>query len=233
MSAEPCFAFDPPARPSLPVSGSAKRFPVRRIYCVGRNYAAHAKEMGGGEREAPFFFTKPADALVQNGATIPYPTRTADLHHEIELVLALGRGGSDLAAPEAGELIWGHATGIDLTRRDLQAELKQNGRPWDTAKGFDRSAPVTAIQPAAVPLRRGRIWLTVNGELRQEGDLSDMIWGPAEIVAELSTLFRLEAGDLIFTGTPAGVGPLQPGDEVRGGVEGLDELTVRIGPKEV
>lgn len=224
------YSFPIPARPALGVLGSARRFPVRRIFCVGRNYAEHAREMGGDDRDPPFFFTKPADALIGNGATIPYPPRTQDLHHEIELVVAIGRGGADIPAAEAPDHIFGYGVGNDLTRRDLQSELRKNGRPWDVAKGFDHSAPVTALTPASRSghLQGGRIWLTVNGELRQQGDLSDMIWSVPEIVAELSALFTLCPGDLIFTGTPAGVGPLRPGDQVEGGVDGLETLRHQI-----
>jgi fumarylpyruvate hydrolase len=199
------------------VAGSALVFPVRRIFCVGRNYAEHAREMGASElRAPPFFFTKPADAVVASGAVVPYPRRTADLHHEIELVVALG----------AGSEIFGYAVGNDLTRRDVQAQAKKEGRPWDTAKGFDHSAPVSPITRAADigHPERGRIWLEVNGQRRQDGDIADMIWGVREILAELSTWFELMAGDLVFTGTPAGVGPLQPGDRVRGGVDGVGIL---------
>jgi fumarylpyruvate hydrolase len=205
------------SRPTVAVAGSALVFPVRRIFCVGRNYAEHAREMGASElRAPPFFFTKPADAVVASGAVVPYPRRTADLHHEIELVVALG----------AGSEIFGYAVGNDLTRRDVQAPAKKEGRPWDTAKGFDHSAPVSPITRAADigHPERGRIWLEVNGQRRQDGDIADMIWGVREILAELSTWFELMAGDLVFTGTPAGVGPLQPGDRVRGGVDGVGIL---------
>jgi fumarylpyruvate hydrolase len=205
------------SRPTVAVAGSALVFPVRRIFCVGRNYAEHAREMGASElRAPPFFFTKPADAVVASGAVVSYPRRTADLHHEIELVVALG----------AGSEIFGYAVGNDLTRRDVQAQAKKEGRPWDTAKGFDHSAPVSPITRAADigHPERGRIWLEVNGQRRQDGDIADMIWGVREILAELSTWFELMAGDLVFTGTPAGVGPLQPGDRVRGGVDGVGIL---------
>jgi len=227
------YLFPPAPQPSVEIKGRAERFPVRRIFCVGRNYAAHAREMGKDpEREAPFFFTKPADAVVPNHATIPYPSRTANLHHEIELVVALHKGGQNIAVADALEHVYGYAVGNDLTRRDLQFEARDKGRPWDTAKAFDRAAPITAIQPAADVGHpgRGRIWLQVNGELRQEGDIADLIWSVPEIVAELSTLFELAPGDLIYTGTPAGVTPLKPGDRVEGGVDGLDTLVTTIGP---
>jgi len=183
------------------------------------------------DREPPFFFTKPADAIVPGGGTIPYPLRTTNLHHEIELVVALGRGGTQISSASALEHVFGYAVGLDLTRRDLQAEARKQGKPWDTAKGFDRSAPISPIVPASRcgHPARGRITLSVNGALRQQGDLADMIWNVPEIIAELSTLFELAAGDLIFTGTPAGVGPLVRGDVAQGQIEGVGELTLRIG----
>jgi fumarylpyruvate hydrolase len=207
------------------------RFPVRRIFCVGRNYAEHAREMGmDPEREPPFFFTKPADAVVCGGGVLPYPSRTRNLHHEVELVLALGRGGHDIPLAAALDCIYGYAVGLDLTRRDLQAEAREQGRPWDAAKAFDRSAPVSALVPAAQigHPARGRIALAVNGKSRQQGNLSEMIWKVPEIVAELSTLFELAPGDLIFTGTPAGVGPLVPGDRVEAEIDGVGRLVVSI-----
>jgi fumarylpyruvate hydrolase len=223
------FVFDPPAPPSVAVEGAVGRFPVRRIFCVGRNYAAHAREMGGDGREPPFFFTKPADAVVENGATIPYPPDTADLHHEIELVCAIGRGGTDIAVEQAVDHVFGYAVGIDLTRRDRQAEAKQAGKPWDMAKGFDRSAPISAIRPGPHP-GEGRIWLSVDGQVRQDGDLRDMIWTVAETIAHLSRTVELRPGDLIFTGTPEGVGPVARGQVMTGGVDGLGEILVKIAP---
>lgn len=213
-------------RPAVAVEGSRLRFPVRRIFCVGRNYPEHAREMGFQDRAPPFFFTKPADAVMPNGSAVPYPPRTGNLHHEIELVVALGRGGSNVAADAALALVFGYAVGNDLTRRDVQAAAKDAGRPWDTAKGFDHAAPMTAIVPMAKcgHPAKGRIWLEVNGQPRQQGDLADMIWKVPEVIAELSTWFELAPGDLIFTGTPAGVGPLEPGDRVRGGVDGVGLL---------
>jgi fumarylpyruvate hydrolase len=224
------FAFQPPAQATVAIIGRSERFPVHRIYCVGRNYAAHAREMGKDpEREPPFFFAKPADAVVANGTRLPYPTRTADLHHEIELVVAIGKGGANIAAARTLEHVFGYAVGLDLTRRDLQAEAKDKGRPWDTAKGFDRSAPISAITPSSDgKLANGKIWLKVNDSLRQQGLLADMIWSVPEIIAELSTLFELAPGDLIFTGTPAGVAALQPGDRLEGGVDGLETLRVSL-----
>jgi fumarylpyruvate hydrolase len=209
------------------VKGSEARFPVRRIYCVGRNYAAHVREMGGDpEREPPFFFAKPADAIVQNGGSVPYPPRTANFHHEVELVIAIGRGGADIAAQAALEHVFGYALGNDLTRRDLQSQQRAKGLPWEISKGFDHAAPLTAVHPVSLVGHpaRARIWLDVNGKRRQDSSLDQMIWSVAEIIAELSTYFRLEPGDLIFTGTPDGIGPLVPGDSVRAGIEGLDEL---------
>jgi fumarylpyruvate hydrolase len=224
------FVFPPPATPSVAIVGRTERFPVHRIYCVGRNYAAHAREMGHDpQREAPFFFTKPADAVVANDSQLPFPSRTTDLHHEIELVVALGIGGENIGISQAASHIFGYAVGLDLTRRDLQAKAKEKGRPWDAAKGFDRSAPISAITPAdAVDLVDSKIWLKVNGELRQQGALADMIWSVPEIIAELSTLFELAPGDLIFTGTPAGVGPIRSNDRLEGGVDGLDTLRVTL-----
>ena len=219
------------AETELPVAGGGT-FPVRRVYCVGRNYADHVHEMGADpQSEPPVFFTKPADAVVANGAAVPYPPRTANFHHEIELVVAIGRGGRDITEPRALEHVFGYAAGNDLTRRDLQHAAKQRGQPWDAAKGFDCSAPIAAIRPAALgQVSRGRIWLSVNGELRQESDVSQMLWDVAHIIAELSTLYELKPGDLIFTGTPAGVGPVKPGDRLEGGIEGLELLRNTIVP---
>jgi fumarylpyruvate hydrolase len=220
------FAFPPPAMPTAAISGSAQRFPIHRVYCVGRNYAEHVREMGGDtDREPPVFFTKPADAVMSNEAAVPYPTRTSNLHHEIELVIAIGRGGHDIRRDRALEHVFGYAVGNDLTRRDLQAESKKKGLPWDTSKAFDCSAPLAAIRPAAQGhVSKGRIWLAVNEQVRQESDIADMIWTVPEVIAELSTLFELKPGDLIFTGTPSGVGALKPGDRIEGGVEGLEVL---------
>jgi fumarylpyruvate hydrolase len=214
--------------PDLAIAGSAERFPVRRIFCVGQNYADHVREMGADpNRDQPFFFTKPADAIVASGSVLPFPSCTENLHHEVELVIALGRGGQDIAAADAESLILGHAVGIDLTRRDLQAEAKKAGRPWDMAKGFDNSAPVGLLRIGAPPAT-GAISLTVNGEARQTGDLSQMIWNVAEIIAALSRYVELAGGDLIFTGTPAGVGPVRRGDTVRASIAGLEPLEIRF-----
>ncbi len=221
-------------RPSVEIEGRAERFPVHRIYCVGRNYAAHAREMGKDpDREPPFFFTKPPDAIVPNHSTIPYPSRTKNLHHEIELVVAIGKAGRDLEAARALDHVFGYAVGNDLTRRDLQLEARDKGRPWDTGKAFDRSAAITAIHPATEGhVGKGRIWLEVNGRIRQDADVADLIWSVPELITELSALFELQPGDLIYTGTPAGVGPVEPGDRMEGGVESLGTLVTTIARSE-
>ncbi len=227
------YAIEPAPRPAVPVVGGGW-FPVRRIYCVARNYAAHAREMGGDpEREAPFFFTKPADAIVPvaEGETgrFPYPLATHDVHHEVELVVALGRGGTNLTVEEAANCIWGYAVGLDMTRRDLQAEAKAKGRPWDIAKAFDAAAPISAVRPAAGHVAAaGEIRLDINGKPRQRGDLADMIWSVPEIIAYFSRFYRLQPGDLIFTGTPEGVGPVQVGDRLYGAVEGVGGLSLEV-----
>jgi fumarylpyruvate hydrolase len=221
----------PPLRPTcLPILGTTALFPVRRVFCVGRNYGLHVKEMGGDPKDQPpLFFTKPADAIVGPGGAVPYPSATQELHHEIELVAALKAGGSDLSPEAAAELIFGYAAGVDLTRRDLQAAAKLGGQPWDSGKSFDASAPVGAIRPAdQVGALTGAISLAVNGEQRQHGQLTDMIWSVAEVIAEASKLWRLEAGDLIFTGTPNGVGPLNRGDHVLGAVDGVGEVAFTV-----
>lgn len=218
--------------PSVAVAGSADRFPVRRIYCVGRNYAAHTREMGADpDREPPFFFMKPADALVADGGALPYPPATANLHHEVELVVAIGSAGAEIAAAAARDHIFGYGVGIDLTRRDLQQVAKDRAWPWDAGKGFDFGAPCGDIHPAADigHPERGAITLEVDGARRQAGDLSDMIWKVPEIIAALSRLFRLEAGDLIYSGTPSGVGPVMPGEKLTGAVEGVGSITVTVG----
>ncbi len=219
----------PPPPVSVPVAGGGA-FPVRRIFCVGRNYAAHAREMGHDpDREPPFFFTKPADALVTGEADTPYPPQTDDLHHEMEQVVAIGRGGAAIAEADALAHIWGYAAGLDLTRRDLQAEAKKLGRPWDMAKGFDHSAPIGSIVPAAgVDPSRGAIELRVNGQTRQSSDLDQLIWSVPEVLAYLSRLVRLEPGDLIFTGTPEGVAACRRGDVLEGSVAGVGTVRTRI-----
>jgi fumarylpyruvate hydrolase len=212
--------------PTIAISGSEQRFPVRRIYCVGRNYADHAREMGHDPRqELPFFFGKPADAVVDGGRVLPYPPRTAELHHEVELVVALHRRGVNVGITDAASMIFGHAVGIDLTRRDLQAEAKKSGRPWDMAKGFDNSAPIGALT-LGIPPASGAISLSIDGEVRQRGDLKDMIWSVAEIIATLSTYVELAPGDLIFTGTPAGVGPIKRGESLRGTIAGIEPIEI-------
>lgn len=226
------YAFPPAPIPTIAVM-SCDPYPVRRIFCVGRNYADHAREMGSDpQREKPFFFSKPADAILENGAVLPYPPGTADLHHEVELVVAIGKGGRDIPADKVNEAhIFGYAVGLDMTRRDLQAAAKARGQPWDMAKGFDHSAPVSSITPEFYTgvIARGKIELTVNGEVRQSGDVADMIWNIPEIVHELSTLVALAPGDLIFTGTPAGVGPVVKGDRLVATVAGLEPLIVTVG----
>jgi len=212
--------------PTIAISGTTDRFPVRRIFCVGQNYADHAREMGSDpEKQQPFFFSKPADAVVANGTTLPFPSRTENLHHEVELVVALGAGGKDVAPDDAAALIFGAAVGIDLTRRDLQAVAKAGGKPWDMAKGFDRSAPVAALT-RGVPPGTGSIALTIDGDARQSGDLSMMIMTVAQIIATLSTYVELAPGDLVFTGTPAGVGPIRRGETVRATIDGFEPLEV-------
>ncbi len=216
---------------TLPIHDSADRFPVRRIFCVGRNFADHAREMGHDpDREPPFFFTKPADAVLTDGADLPYPPATSDLHHEAELVVALGAGGTDIAPDDATALIWGYAAGNDFTRRDLQAQAKKAGRPWDMAKGFDLSAACGPLHRADLtgPMVRGRMQLLVNGDIRQDTDLSQMIWPVADIISHLSGQVRLAPGDVIFTGTPAGVGAVLRGDVVEVRIEGLSALSTRI-----
>ncbi len=230
--ANPSFVISAPPAPTLPVVGSDAVFPVHRIYCVGRNFADHAIEMGHDpNREPPFFFQKNPDNLVLSGATIPYPKRSADVHYEIELVVALKTGGEDIPLESALDHVYGYGVGIDLTRRDLQGEAKKLGRPWEVGKAFEQSAPATALVPASVIGHpdAGRIWLSVNGDVKQDGDLNMMIWKVPEMIATLSTLFKLEPGDLIFAGTPAGVGPLKSGDVLKGGVAGVAELDITIG----
>jgi fumarylpyruvate hydrolase len=220
-----------PPVPSLPVVGSDQRFPIRRVFCIGRNYAEHAREMGATvDKASPMFFCKPADAVVADGKDLPYPSATLDLHHEVEMVVALGAGGSDIAVADAGALVWGYAVGLDLTRRDLQAQAKAKGLPWDVAKGFDRSAPAGTLVPAAEAgdVFAQRLWLEVNGALRQAALLSAMVWSVADILHELSLRFELRAGDVIFMGTPAGVAALVPGDAWRAGIDGVVELEGRI-----
>jgi len=228
------YLFDPPAVPAVPVTGDARRFPVRRIFCVGRNYAAHAAEMGNEvDREAPFYFTKSAHAICLSGAAIPYPSGTQDCHHEMELVVALGQGGARVDEAQAPGLVFGYACGIDLTRRDLQAAAKDKRRPWDLGKDFDNAAVIAPITPVAALGKIGnqRIWLDRDGERVQDARLSEMVWNVAEIIAHLSRYYRLAEGDLIYTGTPAGVGPVAPGSTLEGGIDGLKPVRLRIEPE--
>ena len=225
------FVFSPPAVPTLPVAGSDKLFPVHRIYCVGRNFADHAIEMGHDpNREAPFFFQKNPDSLVLSGTDFPYPSSSKDVHHEIELVVALHKGGTNIPLESAMDHVFGYAVGLDMTRRDLQGEAKKAGRPWETGKAFEASAPCTPLVPAAdvADITAGSIWLKVNGETRQSGDLNQMIWKVPEMISYLSGLFTLQPGDLIFAGTPAGVGPVERGDILVGGIDGIGELRTRV-----
>lgn len=228
------YAVTPPALTSVEIAASAARFPVRRVFCVGRNYADHAREMGADpNREPPFFFTKPADAIVPAQGTVPYPPLTSDLHHEIELIIAIGQAGRNIAAADALGYVWGYGVGVDLTRRDLQAEAKKLSRPWDWGKSFDASGPVTPLVSAATigHPQQGRIWLAVNGETRQQGDLAEMIWPVPDIIAYVSQSVEIRPGDLIFSGTPAGVGALQPGERVTGGVDGVASFAFAMGAK--
>ena len=225
------FVIAAPAIPSLPVVGDSKRFPVNRIYCVGRNYADHAREMGHDpDREPPFFFMKPATAIVTDGQAMAYPALSKDVHHELEMVVAIGKGGSNISADHALDHVWGYGLGLDMTRRDLQGEAKKMGRPWDTGKAFDQSAPCSALVPVSQcgHLSKGRIYLSVNGQVKQDGDLAMMIWNVPETIAYLSTLFTLMPGDLIFSGTPAGVAAVQRGDVLEGHVDGLPVLHTKI-----
>lgn len=230
------FVFAPHLNSAIPVAGCDDLFPVRRVFCVGRNYAEHAREMGAADQaaglEPPFFFMKPGDAVVcgRDELQITYPPATQNLHHEVEMVIALGQGGENVTVDAAQSLIFGYAIGLDLTRRDMQARAKEKSHPWDMSKGFDQSAVCSEIHPVAEvghPVN-GRIWLRVNGDLRQQGDLAEMMWKVPDIIANLSSMVRLEAGDLIYTGTPAGVGPVARGDLLEGGVEGVANLRARI-----
>lgn len=225
------FVIPAPPTPTLDVEGEKGRFPVYRIFCVGRNYADHAREMGHDpNREPPFFFMKPASAIVTGNADFPYPSATKDVHHEMELVVAIGKGGTNIPAAKALDHVYGYAVGLDMTRRDLQGEAKKLGRPWDTGKAFDHSAPCSAVVPAAKigHPAKGRISLKVNGEIRQDGDLSQLIWNIPDTIAYLSTLFALAPGDLIYSGTPAGVGPVKKGDTLEGSVEGVGTIKIKV-----
>jgi fumarylpyruvate hydrolase len=224
------YAIPAPPVATVLVAGGGN-FPVHRIYCVGRNYAEHAREMGHDpDREPPFFFMKPADAVVPSGSSIPYPSKTKDYQHEIELVVALGKGGRDVPVAKALDLVFGYAVGLDMTRRDLQGEAKKLGRPWDLGKGFDQSAPCAPISPVAKVghIAKGAIWVKVNGKLRQQGDISQLIWNVAETISYLSGFVSLAAGDLIYSGTPAGVAAVVKGDRLEGHVDGLQDLVITI-----
>ncbi len=225
------YVIDPPAPASLPVRGSDARFPVRRVYCVGRNYAAHAIEMGHDpDREDPFFFQKNPDDLLTDGADFPYPDKSNDVHHEIEMSVALARGGRNISLESALDHVWGYGVALDMTRRDLQGACKKAGRPWEIGKAFDHSAPASELVAASEigHPADGAIWLKINGELRQEGDLNQLIWKVPEMIAYLSGLFTLAPGDLILSGTPAGVGPVARGDELEGHVDGVGDLRIRV-----
>lgn len=225
------FAIQAPAPVYLPIRASKLVFPVNRIFCVGRNYAEHAREMGHDpNREPPFFFMKPATAIVTGDGEFPYPPLSQDVHHELEMVVALAKGGRDIAEADALDHVYGYGVGLDMTRRDLQAEAKKLGRPWDTGKAFDHSAPCSALVPAGVigHPSKGAVVLEVNGEMRQRGDLQDLIWNVSETISYLSTLFCLMPGDLIFSGTPAGVGPVKRGDVMTGRVEGVGQLICKV-----
>jgi fumarylpyruvate hydrolase len=222
------YAFEPPALPAVPIAGEDALFPIRRILCLGRNYAAHRREMGGDDRDPPFFFAKPADAYAPSGGAVPYPSATTDLHHEIELVIALGKGGADVSPDQALDLVLGYAVGVDLTRRDLQNAAKAKGQPWEAAKGFDASAPMSPIRRWTGAAPQGRIQLSVNGQVRQDALVADMIWNVAEVVSEASKLWRLAPGDLIFSGTPEGVGAIQRGDRIEGGIDGVGEISFSL-----
>jgi len=225
--------FAPPA-PILAPTASGESFPVRRLFCIGRNYAAHAREMGQDPtREAPFFFTKWAETVVPSGTTIAYPPETANFHYEAELVLAIGKGGRNIAEADALSHVYGYATGLDMTRRDLQFVARDKGRPWDTGKNVEQSSPLGLIHPRSETgeITSGRISLTLNGEVKQDADLTDLIWSVNEVIAYISRFYRLEAGDLIYTGTPAGVGAVVPGDAIVVSVDGLTPCTITVGPK--
>lgn len=222
-------AFDPQP-PVVAATSTGEGFPVRRIFCVGRNYAEHAREMGSDpQRDPPFFFTKWAETLIGDGAVLPYPQATSDFHYEVELVAAIGKAGRDISSSAALDHVWGHAVGLDMTRRDLQAQAKEKGRPWDIGKNVEGSAPLGLLH-AGSHFAQGEILLSVNGVVRQRADIADLIWPVADVIAFLSRLYTLHPGDLIYTGTPAGVGPVVPGDVINASIAGLTPLTITIGP---
>lgn len=228
------YVITPQPQAAVAVADSDALFPIRRVFCVGRNYAAHAREMGNDpNREPPFFFAKPSDAVVPASGVVPYPSLTDNLHHEIEMVVAIGGAGRNVPASQALGLVWGYGVGVDLTRRDVQDVAKKMSRPWDWAKGFDASAPCSALHPVQKVGHpsEGRVWLEVNGQVKQEGDLNELIWPVADVISYISQSMELRPGDLIYTGTPSGVGALQPGDVVSGGVEGVDRFEFTVGPK--
>jgi fumarylpyruvate hydrolase len=231
MSSQTQYLFAPEEVNSVGIKGESKRFPVRRIYCVGRNYAEHTREMGHDpDRELPFFFNKNPDNLILDNGDFPYPPKTKDVHHEIEMVIAIGTGGKDIPVEKALDHVYGYALGLDMTRRDLQGEAKKTGRPWEIGKAFEHSAPMGEIVPASEigHLSKGAIWLKVNGAIRQQSDLSQLIWNVPEIIAHLSSIFELKAGDLIMSGTPAGVAAVKPGDVMEGYCEGLGTITAKV-----
>jgi fumarylpyruvate hydrolase len=226
------YTFDPPDAPTVAVAGEDTRFPIRRIFCVCRNYAAHAREMGKDpDRELPFFFTKPADAVVDSGTTVPYPPETSDFQYEIELVVAIGQEGFDVSREAALDLVFGYGVGIDLTRRDLQLAARDKGRPWDWGKAFDRSAVIAPLLRVnrGLQLSAGRIWLAVNGAVKQDANVAELIWPVPDIISILSRSLELKPGDVVMTGTPAGVGAVVTGDKITGGIDGLGEIDIEIG----
>ena len=232
MSTQSKYVITPPPQAALAVAGSSETFPVRRIWCVGRNYLEHIKEMGQDEREPPFFFAKPADAIVPDGATVPYPPLTKDMHHEVELVVALKSGGRNIPVDKALDCVWGYGVGIDLTRRDLQIASRELKRPWEVGKAFDASAPCGALISATKigHPKKAKITLKCNGKVRQDGDLAQMIWNVPEVISKLSEMVALEAGDIIMTGTPSGVAATVAGDKLECEVDGVGKLAVTIGP---
>ena len=227
----PDFVLSPPPQASVAVHNASARFPVRRIICVGRNYAAHAREMGRDpDREPPFFFLKPADTVVDDGATVPYPPLTNNFHYEIELIVAIGQGGADIPLDRALDHVWGYGVGIDLTRRDLQLQAREQGRPWDWGKGFDRSAPIAPLRPVSEVGHpgNGRIWLAVDGVTKQDSDIAKLIWPVPDIISICSRSMTLKPGDIIMTGTPEGVGPVQRGQTMTGGIDGIGEIRIAV-----
>ena len=224
------FVIPAPPPTSVEVTGTDDRFPVRRIYCIGRNYLAHRKEMGHDDRKPPFYFQKPADALLETGGEFPYPSQSENVHFEIELVVAIAKGGVNISIEDALDQVYGYGLGIDMTRRDIQSKAKQDGKPWESAKSFDHSAPISPIRPASEIGHpdSGRIWLAVNGEVRQDSDLNLQIWNVQEGISHLSKLYQVAPGDLIYTGTPDGVGPINPGDLITAGIDGIGELEIKV-----